>query len=62
MVVARQGNFYRGEIDMLGASSGREIITIDFSVKPVYDSHGEITHLLVEGRNITGRVTLEAAH
>ncbi|HJV27824.1 MAG TPA: PAS domain S-box protein [Aromatoleum sp.] len=56
---AAQGRFVRYEIDALGANN--TIRTLDFSLKPVYDEHGEVVLLIPEGRDITERKQAEAA-
>jgi PAS domain S-box-containing protein len=48
---AAQGEFVRYEVDVLGAR-GR-IVTIDFSLRPLRDEHGNVVLLLPEGRDIT---------
>ncbi len=47
---ARNGNFFREQIEVQGAE--RDAI-IDFSVRPVADEDGKITLLIPEGRDIT---------
>ena len=47
---AAEGEFVRYETEVRGASG---MAVIDFSVKPVADDDGEITLLVVEGRDIT---------
>jgi PAS domain S-box-containing protein len=49
---AASGEFIRYETEVQGANG---IGTIDFSVKPVTDEYGEITLLIVEGRDITAQ-------
>ncbi|AYH43883.1 PAS domain S-box protein [Azoarcus sp. DN11] len=54
---AAQGKFVRYEIDAFGANN--TIRTLDFSLKPVYDEHGEVVLLIPEGRDITERKRAE---
>ncbi|MFB6228478.1 MAG: PAS domain S-box protein, partial [Halobacteriales archaeon] len=49
---AADGEFVRYETKVQGASG---MGTIDFSAKPVTDEYGEITLLIVEGRDITAQ-------
>jgi PAS domain S-box-containing protein len=49
---AAEGEFVRYETDVRGAEGLR---TIDFSAKPVTDEDGEVTLLVVEGRDITAK-------
>lgn len=55
-----QGEFVREELLLFAAAAGREVVTIDFSIKPVRDINGKIDFLLAEGRNITERKAAEA--
>lgn len=54
---AAQGEFVRYEVDVLGAE-GR-VVTIDFSIKPIFDAAGKVMLLIPEGRNITDRKQAE---
>ncbi|BAU63419.1 signal transduction histidine kinase [Stanieria sp. NIES-3757] len=56
---ARQGEFVRYEVDLLGAN--RQIITIDFSLRPVIDETGAVILLIPEGRDISERKQAEKA-
>ncbi|OUL34362.1 hypothetical protein BV372_14090 [Nostoc sp. T09] len=56
---AAQGEFVRYEVDVQGA--GNTVATIDFSLKPVWDSAGNVTLLIPEGRDITQRKQAETA-
>lgn len=47
---AREGDFFRREIEVQGA---RRNAIIDFSVRPVTDEDGNVTLLIPEGRDIT---------
>lgn len=48
---AAQGEFVRYEVDVLGA--GDRVVTIDFSLKPVFDAHGQVYRIIPEGRDVT---------
>lgn len=50
---ARDGEFMRQEIDLYGGDEGTQLVTIDFSLKPVYDTAGKLAFVLAEGRDIT---------
>lgn len=56
---AVQGNFIRYEVDMLGENN--RTATIDFSIKPIFDSSGKVEYLIVEGRDISDRKKAEEA-
>ncbi len=56
---AVQGNFIRYEVDILGESN--RTATIDFSIKPIFDSSGKVEYLIVEGRDISDRKKAEEA-
>ncbi|GAA0545128.1 PAS domain S-box protein [Halorubrum ejinorense] len=49
---AASGEFVRYETDVRG---GNGLATIDFSVKPVTNEDGEVSLLVVEGRDVTAR-------
>lgn len=55
---AAQGKFVRYEVDIKGAKD--QVITIDFSLKPVVDEIGNVVLLIPEGRDITERKQAEA--
>ena len=55
---AARGEFVRYETEMRG--QGDQIITIDFSLKPLHDSGGSVVLLIPEGRDISERKLLEA--
>ena len=55
---AARGEFVRYEAEMRG--QGDQIITIDFSLKPLRDSGGSVVLLIPEGRDISERKLLEA--
>ena len=50
---AAHGEFVRYEMMMVGRD--HEVMTIDFSLKPVFDELGEVVLLIPEGRDITDR-------
>jgi PAS domain S-box-containing protein len=54
---AATGNFIRYEVDIISANG--EIITIDFSIKPVTDEMGKVVMLIPEGRDISDRKQAE---
>jgi PAS domain S-box-containing protein len=56
---AAAGEFVRYEVDVFGAAGGAELVTIDFSLKPVRDRAGRVVFLLPEGRNITEKKRAE---
>ncbi|NJK72872.1 MAG: PAS domain S-box protein [Oscillatoriales cyanobacterium RU_3_3] len=55
---ASRGEFFRIEIDLLGKSG--QIITVDFSVKPVKNDTGQVLLLIAEARDISDRKRAEA--
>lgn len=48
---AQTGEFVRYEVDIWGAN--HQVITLDFSLRPIRDETGEVVLLLPEGRDIT---------
>ncbi len=56
---AAQGEFVRYEVNVLG--SGGQIITIDFSLRPLKDEFGQVILLIPEGRDISDRKQAEAS-
>jgi PAS domain S-box-containing protein len=54
---ARQGDFVRYEVEVLG--DGETTTVIDFSLKPVRDDSGQVVLLIPEGRDIRDRVRNE---
>jgi len=56
---AASGKIVRYEEDILGKDG--EVITIDFSLKPVRGAPGTVTSLVAEGRDITERKQAEVA-
>ncbi|HIK07431.1 MAG TPA: PAS domain S-box protein [Trichormus sp. M33_DOE_039] len=58
VVEAAQGKFISSELSLANAEG--KIITIDFSIKPIFDD-GQVIFLLLEGRDITTRKQTEAS-
>ncbi|NEO59834.1 MAG: PAS domain S-box protein [Moorea sp. SIO4G2] len=56
---AATGNFVRYQGSVLGLNG--QVITMDFSVKPLRDENGNIVLLIPEGRDISDRIRAEAA-
>jgi PAS domain S-box-containing protein len=56
---AAAGDFVRYEVDVIGA--GNQVITIDFSIKPVKDETGKVVLLIPEGRDISDKKQTEKA-
>jgi PAS fold len=52
---AAHGEFVRYDVDIIGRASGKEIITIDFNIKPVQDREGAVQFLICEGRDVTAQ-------
>jgi len=59
IATAAAGEFVRYEAEILGTDE--KIVTIDFSLKPVFDSCGKVVLLIAEGRDITERKRAEEA-
>ncbi|MEG4454058.1 ATP-binding protein [Microcoleus sp. N9_A1] len=55
---ASRGEFFRSEIDLLGKSG--QIMTVDFSLKPVKNETGQVLLLIAEARDISDRKRAEA--
>jgi PAS domain S-box-containing protein len=55
---AAHGAFVRDEMNVRSASG--ELLTLDFSIKPIFDDHGKVVLLIPEGRNITRQKRNEA--
>ncbi len=53
---AAEGEFIRYDVDVVGV--GGQVITIDFSINPVFNAEGEVIYLVPEGRDITERIEL----
>lgn len=51
---AAQGEFVRYNADVLGMNN--HVITIDFSLKPVFDTNGAVSLIIPEGRDITAEL------
>jgi PAS domain S-box-containing protein len=49
-----QGEFVRYNADVLGIDN--HIITIDFSLKPIFDANGDVVYIIPEGRDITAEL------
>ena len=58
VVRAAKGEFIRYEVDIWGKN--KQVITIDFSLKPITDENGKVILLIPEGRDISDRVKAEA--
>lgn len=56
---AANGETVRYEVDIRG--QGDTVVTIDFSIKPVFDSNQNVVLLIPEGRDITERKRAEEA-
>jgi hypothetical protein len=54
---AAQGEFIRYEAEV--QDSQEQLITIDFSLRPVFDDAGKVVLLIPEGRDITERIKAE---
>jgi PAS domain S-box-containing protein len=50
---AAGGEFVRQEVDILGGAGGTEILTVDFSLRPVKDAAGAVIFIVAEGRDVT---------
>ncbi len=57
IAAAGQGEFVRYEVMLQGAQ--QQVITIDFSLRPVFDEQGRVVLLIPEGRDITERKQME---
>ncbi|NJO03012.1 MAG: PAS domain-containing protein [Bacteroidia bacterium] len=53
---AATGTFIRYNVEVLGKD--RQVITIDFSIKPVFNQENKVQWLIAEGRDITRMVSL----
>lgn len=54
---ARQGETHRQRVDMAGVNN--KTATVDFSIKPVFDSAGQVALLIPEGRDISSEIIAE---
>ncbi len=55
------GNATRFETEVFGAKRGKQLITMDLTLKPLKDEEGRIVSLLVEGRDISERIKAQRA-
>ncbi|TAG67827.1 MAG: hybrid sensor histidine kinase/response regulator [Oscillatoriales cyanobacterium] len=55
---ASRGEFFRSEIDLVGKNG--QIVTVDFSLKPVKNETGQVLLLIAEARDISDRKRAEA--
>ncbi len=53
---AKEGEFVRYDVDILGA--GERVVTLDFSIKAIADTTGQVTLLMAEGREIDNKQDL----
>jgi|GEM_PF-78657 len=51
IATAAAGEFIRYEVDAIGAKD--RVITIDFSLNPVFDETGEVVQIISEGRDVS---------
>lgn len=56
---ARHGRFVR--FDATHPAADGQTVHVDFSLTPVLDAHGNVIHIVPEGRDITDRKRVEAA-
>jgi diguanylate cyclase (GGDEF)-like protein/PAS domain S-box-containing protein len=54
---AAQGEFVRYEVTIQGAN--QQVMTLDFSLRPVLDDQGQVVLLIPEGRDLTQRKHME---
>lgn len=54
---AAQGEFIRYEVEVQGGQG--QLITLDFSLRPVFDDAGKVVLLIPEGRDISERIKVE---
>ncbi|MBR9859718.1 PAS domain-containing sensor histidine kinase [bacterium] len=54
---ASKGQFVRYDMELTSKTGGK--ITIDFSLRPIKDSQGNVIWLIPEGRNITNKIAME---
>lgn len=57
IAAAAQGTFVRYEVDVQGAHG--QVMTIDFSLRPVFGVDGTVTLLILEGRDLSDRKRIE---
>jgi PAS domain S-box-containing protein len=53
---AAKGEFIRYDVDVVGAE--KDVITIDFSITPIFNDQNEVIYLVPEGRNISEKIEL----
>ncbi|MEQ9480762.1 PAS domain S-box protein [Coleofasciculus sp. F4-SAH-05] len=59
IAAAAMGEFVRYEVEVIGANN--QVITIDFSLKPVTDETGQVVLLIPEGRDISEQKQIREA-
>jgi len=59
IAAAAMGKFVRYEVEVVGANN--QVITIDFSLKPVTDETGQVVLLIPEGRDISEQKQIREA-
>jgi PAS domain S-box-containing protein len=57
VIRAAKGEFIRYEVDVWGAN--QRVITIDFSLRPVFNESGQVSCIIPEGRDITDQKEAE---
>ncbi len=57
---AAAGEFVRYEADVWAGAGGREIVTVDFSLRPVRDGTGAVVFVIPEGRDISAKKRADA--
>lgn len=57
IIRAANGEFIRYDVENLGGDG--TIITVDFSLRPIFNEEGNVIYLVPEGRNISDRIALE---
>ncbi len=56
---AAKGEFIRYEVEVWGKNN--RVVTIDFSLRPIFDEAGQVTLIIPEGRDISDRKKAEEA-
>ncbi|MDP9393323.1 MAG: response regulator [Actinomycetota bacterium] len=56
---AREGREARYDVDVWAGAAGSQLVTIDFSCRPIRDADGVIEFIVVEGRDITEKKRAE---
>ncbi|MGC1245045.1 MAG: PAS domain S-box protein [Spirulinaceae cyanobacterium] len=59
ILTANEGEFVRYEVEILGKQD--EVVTIDFSLKPVFNPEGRVVVIISEGRDISNLKKAEEA-